>query len=482
MRIISLLLFCCLFFSLRCYAQDCDILFNSAMDYYNKGEFEQAKVSFDWVVRKCGDGGDYKGALNMIQECESKINQKNPTLSIGMTDLSFDPQGGMEFVQVISNSSWKSKGPEWLSLSKSKGQLVIKCERNATGEERNADVIISCGEGRDKVTKQLHVAQGKSFFNVGKESVSFSQYGGSDELQVACSDDWSVVVPEGSWFSAKKEDDAVVISCGENPLAVDQHGTFDIKTTYDETVTVPVSQRKSKTRIEIVSEKPVSQKGGNYLVKVDSNNPNWVPKVISENSEWCKVEKMNDHELRLWITENELDFSRDARVRVLVGNTCKDLIVTQGAYSYAALCGDYFDYVGGTWRMTKLSVGAYGLGRYGLRVSAFMFRWKLVKIDFLNLNAGVKRSLQLSWEPMVRGYLPLQRDGLCWKVYAGMGGRMTFVDVPLSGYSNDSNVLFEIGAECKLALKKRDDISMRMFLRIDRYASLGVAFDMFEWK
>jgi hypothetical protein len=485
MRKPLLLLFCNLILSLYCIAQnnDCDVLFNSAMDYFNKGEYEQALSSFERVITKCGNGSDYRGALDMIQKCNSRLNKtKTPALTIGKTDVSFGPQGGMETIQINSNVSWKYQGPEWLNLSKSKGQLVIWCERNATGAERSADLTISCGEGADKVSKKLHVAQSKGFFRVSKGSVSFTQHGGSDNLQVACSDNWSVVVPEGSWFSAKKMADKIVVSCDENPLVVERHGTFDIKTVYDETVTVMVSQWKSKTRIELVSSKSVSQKAGNYLLKVESNDPNWEPKVISEESSWCKAEKLNDKELRLIVSENDLDLSREARVRVLAGDTYRDVIVTQEEYRYADLCNDYFDYVGGTWRTTKLSVSAFGLGRNGLRVSAYMFRWKVVEVDLLNLNASVTRAFQLSWEPMVRGYLPLQKDGHCWKAYLGMGGRATFVDVPLTGYSNDSNVLFEAGAECKLNLDKRDDISMRVFVRIDRYASMGVAFDMYEWK
>ena len=107
-----------------------------------------------------------------------------------------------------------------------------------------------------------------------------------------------------------------------------------------------------------------------------------------------------------------------------------------------------------------------------------------MEADLLNLNASFSKSFLLSWEPMIMGYLPLQRDGLGWTAYVGVGGCVPFVDNPLNGnyYTEHSKLLLESGAEFNLKLKNNQTASGRVFIRIDGTFSVGASFDLHKWR
>lgn len=477
-----LLLFSCLALSFCCFSQDCPVLFNSAMDLFKKGDYENARARFAQVVEHCGNGGDYRGALSKIKECDEKLKAK---LEVAKRDVIFGPKGGTETVRVSSGgASWSyGKVPEWLSLSKNKGQLVIKCEGNTSGEERNTDVILYSGEGSGKVTKKIHVVQNESVLSVSRTSLHFSESGSASYLiEVNSNDDWEIVISDGDWLSVVKSEGGVLASCSENPMAVERHCTFSIVTSNGEFVVIDVTQNKSKTILEVETPVRVAWNVGSYKIRITTNDPNWTYEVIGGS--WCIVEKQNDQGLLLKIDNNETGYTRENVIRVTTAGGHEDIIVKQRSFGYGALYEDYFVQKGGTKRITKLSAGAYVLGSYGLRVSAFMVRWKVVEIDLLNLNTSMSKSFQLSWEPMVRGYLPLQSEGLCWTPYVGIGGCVSFIDKPLreGNKIEHSKVLLEAGTEFNPKLKGFDNLSMRVFVRIDGYFSIGVAFDLSEWK
>lgn len=477
-----LLFFLCFSLSYCCMSQDCELKLRSAMALFEKGDYYNARNMFAEVVKDCGKGEDYGGALGMIQECESKINQRNQTLSVDRNIVSFGPQGGTETIKVNSDASWSwGKRPDWIRLSKSKGRLVVECEGNATGGNRETDITIVGGEG---VSKKIHVSQSRSTVSVSTKSITFGEYGGSTYLvTVTSNDDWHVMVPFDSWISVKKTEDGVSVTCDENPTTRERSGYFNVVTSNDESVEISVLQRPSKLRLEMDSSVLVAWNVESYILLVNSNDPDWEAKVLSGGS-WCKATKQNEHELLLQMANNDLDNSRTAVIRVSVGNDYKDVTVTQRVLGYVALYEDYFQNIGGKVRITPVSASLYAIGSFGLRISGYMVRWKVAEIDLLNLNASFSKSFLLSWEPMIRGYLPLQRDGHHWTAYLGAGGCIPIIDNPLKpgNEANHSNVVLELGAECDLNWKNYENLSARMFLRLDGYLSVGVALSMFNWK
>lgn len=478
--LILILIFCCLVISINGFSQDrCEDMFSSAMGYLNKGDYETALSMFNRVKDACGD---YKGTSIKIKECEDRISKA--TIVVSPQDVFFGPQGGTETVNVVGVTSWSyGKTPDWLILTKYKGQLFIECEGNDTGEERSAGITISTGEGSGKTYKKIQVSQDKSTLRVSTRSIVVPESGLTYNVEVNSNDDWNVYAQD-VWVTAKKTDGYIQINFDRNFSTLERRGKIKIMTLNKEVVEIEIIQAKAKPRLELESFLPVSGHAGSHILPVDSN-AEWRAEVTKGGS-WCKVRKQSDRELRIDVLDNDLDATREAEIKVSINNsnTFKIVTVTQRADGYMALYEDYFRQIEGTKRITKLSASLYLGGCNGLRVSAFMMRWKVVEIDLLNLNTSVSKTYHLSWEPMVRGYLPLQSNGRCWTAYLGVGRCVSFVDAPLRDNVNvnHSNALIELGAECKVRFMDRDNFSTRIFVRFDGFASLGVAMDLYEWK
>ncbi len=479
-----LLLFSCLALSFCCFSQDCPVLFNSAMDLFEKGDYENARARFAQVVEHCGNGGDYRGALSKIKECDEKLKAK---LEVGKRDFTFGPKGGTETVRVSSSGvSWSyGKAPEWLSLSKSKGQLVIECEGNETGEDRSADITLYSGEGSNKVYKKIHVTQSESILSVSTTSLNFPEHGSAIyKIQVESNDSWSVSAQSDSWFNVTKTDEGVSVSCAENSYAKKREGSFSLMTSNNKSVIICIAQDPTRPFLEI-DETSIKVKWnvGDRRIKVNTNIPDWKVEVI-QGASWCRPIKQSEDALLFEIDNNETGYPREVKFSVSGAGLSKTITVTQGTLGYASLYEDYFINRAGSWRITPISASIYGGGSWGVRVSGYMVRWKVVEADLLNLNASFSKSFLLSWEPMIRGYLPLQRDGLGWTAYVGVGGCVPFVDKPLNGnyYTEHSKLLLESGAEFNLKLKNNQTASGRVFIRIDGTFSVGASFDLHKWR
>lgn len=485
MKKLVLLLICCSVLPLTCFSQECESLYNSAMEYYNKGDFNSAKVYFNRVKDKCGE---YRGVSNKIKECEDNLKGENkPGLTVGNSNVSFDPQGGTETVKVNSGEAqWSyGKAPEWLKLSKSKGRLVIECEGNETGEERSADITLYSGEGSNKVYKKIHVTQSESILSVSTTSLSFPEHGSAIyKIQVESNDSWSVSAQSDSWFNVTKTDEGVSVSCAENSYAKKREGSFSLMTSNNKSVIICIAQDPTRPFLEI-DETSIKVKWnvGDRRIKVNTNIPDWKVEVI-QGASWCRPIKQSEDALLFEIDNNETGYPREVKFSVSGAGLSRTITVTQGTLGYASLYEDYFINRAGSWRITPISASIYGGGSWGVRVSGYMVRWKVVEADLLNLNASFSKSFLLSWEPMIRGYLPLQRDGLGWTAYVGVGGCVPFVDKPLNGnyYTEHSKLLLESGAEFNLKLKNNQTASGRVFIRIDGTFSVGASFDLHKWR
>lgn len=456
------------------------------MDYYNKGEYAPALVYLKQVKEKCGE---YKLVSSLIKECEDNLNTENKTnISIDKNSVSFNPQGGTEVIKVSAeNTSWYfGKAPEWLRLSKNKGRLVVECEGNASGEERSVDLRLFFGEGEKRVTKKIHVIQFQSVMSVSSNSLNFPEYGGAiNRIQVYTNDDWDVASQSDVWFKIEKTDNDVSVSCEANPYAKVRQGSFELTTSNNTAQTITITQDPSSPVFEIEETSiKVKWNEGDRTIKVNTNVPDWRVEGIT-TAWWCEMIKKSDQELLLRIKEhNESGYSREVKYKLIAGNIDKEITITQRTLGYQSLYEDYFDNTGGTIRITPVSASVYGGGSWGIRVSGYMVRWKVIEADLLNLNMSFSKSFLLSWEPMVRGYLPLQRDGLAWTAYLGVGGCVPFIDSPLNGnYNADhSKLLLETGAEFNFKLKRNQTVSSRVFIRIDGTFSIGAAFDLHKWK
>ena len=89
--------------------------------------------------------------------------------------------------------------------------------------------------------------------------------------------------------------------------------------------------------------------------------------------------------------------------------------------------------------------------------------------DNLNLNYDfiIRDEMDVAWEPVVRGFLPVTRDGM-WAAFVGMGAHVGM---------NYSAFLLEFGMECHWSEK----YSSRMFFKYNGTCAIGMSFDIGAW-
>ena len=107
----------------------------------------------------------------------------------------------------------------------------------------------------------------------------------------------------------------------------------------------------------------------------------------------------------------------------------------------------------------------------GFNISAVNARWKPIELSLVNFNMNynfLEGTFNVGWEPVVRGYLPVSRDGR-WAAFAGVGAHVDFIDV--------SHFLLEVGMECQW----NEKFSSRMFFKYNGGCALGMSFDIGTW-
>ena len=107
----------------------------------------------------------------------------------------------------------------------------------------------------------------------------------------------------------------------------------------------------------------------------------------------------------------------------------------------------------------------------GINISTINARWKPVEVSLLNLNLNydfiIRDEMDVAWEPVVRGFLPVTRDGM-WAAFVGMGAHVGM---------NYSAFLLEFGMECHWSEK----YSSRMFFKYNGTCAIGMSFDIGAW-
>jgi endoglucanase len=97
----------------------------------------------------------------------SKKNTVTPELSVSLSDISFQPEGGASEVSITSNVAWNINNPaSWLQLSQSTGnnnQAAIRLTTapNTTGAARSAVLVVNAGNSQ---MRRVNVTQASGLY------------------------------------------------------------------------------------------------------------------------------------------------------------------------------------------------------------------------------------------------------------------------------------------------------------------------------
>lgn len=394
---------------------------------------------------------------------------------------SFEKAAGNSIIPVNSNDDWFCECDDtWLSVSKVDSvSLCVRWEKNRSKNSRTASIHIKTPNGVDNVVYCTQEG-GDTMISIDKSTLNY-QYGKSSNnviiktnnaFKVNCAASWihcsTKIIPTGDDVEKSYN---LTITSDENTIAEPRSAIVYVETIDHISRKISVKQNQAIPTLKVKTTK-INDDGtaGIYNISVVSNVPDW--SVIDSKSSWCSA-KRNSDKVQIRLSRNDWNSSRSTSVKVNAQNLTEEISVYQPNRGYKGRYNDHYDALG-KWKTTYFSVGVHT--NVGLTLSSMAFRWKPVEVSLINVNVNFLNGVSIDWEPMVRGFIPISRNGR-WSGFLGLGPR-----IPMLKSSNPNHfpVCIELGTE--LNYGDFDKYGSKIFFRIDGSYSVGMTFDIFKWK
>ena len=388
--------------------------------------------------------------------------------------LGFGQDGGASFIFVETNdTAWTVSGDNgWIKSELTDYGARVFCTANPSKQKRSAKmkVRLAHGEIRDVEVSQ---AIGRTTLYVPKKSFTFSNYGETNNsVKVECNyDQWSASASE-NWVKVKKKYGGISIECLPNTVATSRSATVKIETNDAEHLVEYINVTQKEAPAYLSAEQSSYRSDGynrTVNVKVNTNIPNWSYSV-EKGGNWTTASKSGNN-LKVNLRRNDWNSSRTSEIRLYGKDQSYTVSLYQPNRGYAGRYNDYFDANGGDWRLSWFCMEVGVLTSVGINVSTINFRWKPIEVSLLNANVNynfLSGAICVGWEPIVRGFLPVSRDGK-WAAFVGMGAHVDFMDY--------SHFLIEFGMDCQW----NEKYSSRIFFKYNGGCVLGISYDIGKW-
>lgn len=406
---------------------------------------------------------------------QCSVTQEAAPLIANVTErLGFGQDGGASFIFVETNdTAWTVSGDNgWIKSELTDYGARVVCTTNPNKQKRSAKlkVKLAHGEIRDVEVSQ---AIGRTTLSVPTKSYTFSNYGETNNnVKVNCNyDQWSASASE-NWVKVKKKYGGISIECLPNTVATYRSATVKIETNDAEHLVEYINVTQKEAPAYLSAEQSSYRSDGynrTVNVKVNTNIPNWSYSV-EKGGNWTTATKSGDN-LKVNLRRNDWNSSRTSEIKLYGKGQSYTVSLYQPDRGYEGRYNDYFDANGGEWRLSWFCMEVGVLTSVGINVSTINFRWKPIEVSLLNANVNynfLSGAICVGWEPIVRGFLPVSRNGK-WAAFVGMGAHVDFMD--------DSHFLIEFGMDCQWNAKN----SSRIFFKYNGGCVLGMSYDIGKW-
>lgn len=402
------------------------------------------------------------------------IQEAAPLVANITERIGFGQDGGASFIFVETNdTAWSVSGDNsWIKSELTDYGARVSCVANPSKQKRSAYLKVRLAHGE---TRQVEISQaiGRTTLSVPANSFTFSNYGETNNnVKVICNyDQWSASANE-SWVKVKKKYGGISIECLPNTVATSRSATVKIETNDAEHLVEYINVTQKEAPAYLSAEQSSYRSDGynrTVNVKVNTNIPNWSYSV-EKGDNWTTASKSGDN-LKVNLRRNDWNSSRTSEIKLYGKGQSYTVSLYQPDRGYAGRYNDYFDANGGEWRLSWFGMEVGVLTSVGINVSTINFRWKPVEVSLINLNINynfLSGATCVGWEPIVRGFLPVSRDGK-WAAFVGMGAHVDFMD--------DSHFLIEFGFDCQWNYKT----SSRIFFKYNGGCVLGMSYDIGKW-
>ncbi len=375
-----------------------------------------------------GGSSEIESYVLKNQVYPASLRQKGYEESINFT-LDIDPQGNVTSVHCNTNNE----------LTRYTIQLLKNLPYKFTPATRDGVAISSSCE----VTINYHT---RAAITLEDNKVHFDYKGGKDQIRISSAGDWTVSIPEGSFFSAKQDGTYVVITCPERKYNETEarSGKFYVQTAdgankYAITVTqngAPKAYIKPSETSVVLSH---SKKSAHAVVDVSSNRE-W---TITNHSPESKIEAhRNGNRITFTSTTNRGKFGEDATFTIeSIDKDCQaNILVHQNSKQEDKESSKSYGYKSsglGLWEDYYENYGSLELGLLDVQVGAGCtmplfsvvkgekvldtelyiplnfevgyLRFHFVELSLLNfrLDLSTDGMEGFAWEPQVRGLIPV---------------------------------------------------------------------------
>lgn len=261
------------------------------------------------------------------------VEQAGTYLRIDTTSIGYFPlSGGKRSVPVVSNAAWEiSSCPSWITTSAKSGNAgntSFDMEVSENKDQSREGVLIIKNAA---LSYSINVTQGGVQLELGKQTMSFTNAKGSDTFTIKSNSSWTVTSDKPSWCtvdqSSGSNNATIKVSVTANTTESSRDAIITVKAgNVSRQVKVTQAAIQLKLSKETLSFTPNS---GNNTFTITSN-VSWT--VTSNKTSWCTVDKSsgsNNATIKVSVTDNTSESSRDAIITVKSGDVSKQVKVTQ---------------------------------------------------------------------------------------------------------------------------------------------------------
>ena len=129
-------------------------------------------------------------------------------------EVNFSIEGGEESVNIIADGSWEiASCPDWVTIEKQEGVLIIKTNANETGDALEGNIVLT---GKDGVESTISVIQATKCSHIipAEDMVNFDEDGGTETIDIDTDGAIQVEAPAG--FDASYADGVLTVTTDAN--------------------------------------------------------------------------------------------------------------------------------------------------------------------------------------------------------------------------------------------------------------------------
>ena len=256
-------------------------------------------------------------------------------LSVGQSDVNFDMEHSLPVsVNASDNFGWSATtSATWVRLSPSSGvgvgNISIDVEDNPSTEKRNA--IVTLKSSRYNKTASFNVEQAGTYLRIDTTSISyFPLNGGKRNVPVVSNAAWEISSCP-SWITTSVKSGSAGNSGFEMEVKENKGNSREgVVIVKNAALSYRINVTQGGVQLELGKQTmSFTNAKGNDTFTIKSNS-SWT--VTSNKPSWCTVDKSSGSDnatIKVSVTDNTSESSRDAIITVNAGDITKQVNVTQ---------------------------------------------------------------------------------------------------------------------------------------------------------